>query len=70
MNTRKDHMEHIVDDIMVTEVCKLGQGADTCRFLIRGATWECAKLTSMRVTIDARVAEGSFTAIGDNCNGI
>ena len=70
MNTRKDHMDHIVDDIMVNEVCRLGQGADTCRFLTRGDTWECAKRTSRRVVIDAQVAEGSFTAIGDNCNGI
>ncbi len=54
----------------VDEVCKLGQGEDTCRFLSRCASgWECLKLTPTRKWIDQRVAAGNHSAKGDNCPG-
>jgi len=51
------------------EVCKIGQGNDTCRYVVIGADgFHCTKLTSIKSTIDKRV--NKMTAKGDNCNGI
>ena len=54
----------------VIDVCKIGQGNDCCRYLIVGGKgFECAKLTTIKATIDARVAANTFTAKADNCEG-
>lgn len=54
---------------IIKETCKIGQGADCCRYLIMGCTgFECAKLEhGLKVTIDARVE--SMSAQADNCEG-
>lgn len=58
-------------DDHVDSVCRMGQGADCCRYLTIGPEGlECAKLTPLKATLDQRVATGSFTARGDNCDGI
>lgn len=60
-----------LDFDQVKDVCKIGQGAECCRYLVTGANgFECAKLTSLRLTIDNRVEQGTFTARGDNCPGV
>lgn len=42
-----------------------------CRYLSMAPTgWACQKLSSLRPLIDARVAEGSMNAVGDNCEGV
>jgi hypothetical protein len=52
----------------VKDICKIGQGKDTCRYLMMGGTWECAKLDpSMKATLDGRGE--SMGAQGDNCPG-
>lgn len=54
----------------VREVCKVGLGELCCRYLVAGtAGFECAKLSSLKTTIDIRVAAGAFNAKGDNCEG-
>jgi len=54
------------------EICKIGQGAACCRYLIADADGiHCAKLDlGMADQIESRVARGLFTAKGDNCPGI
>jgi hypothetical protein len=56
----------------VANVCKIGQGEKCCRYLIVGGQgFECAKVQEpMKALIDKRVAEGSFRAKGDNCEGV
>lgn len=50
-------------------VCKLGQGADCCRYLGMGAGgWSCEKRGSFRVAIDGRAE--TMRAKGDNCDGV
>lgn len=52
----------------VTDVCKIGQGNDCCRYLVAGvAGFQCVKLTSMKSVLDARGT--TMTAQGDNCEG-
>lgn len=52
------------------EICKIGQGAACCRYVVAGADGiTCAKLTEVKATIDKRVADGLFTATSDNCEG-
>ena len=54
----------------VKNVCKLGQGKPCCRYLIVGYKgFECAKLTHLKLTLDAKVEENTMTAQGDNCDG-
>lgn len=49
-------------------VCKIGKGADCCRYLTMGGSgWGCAKRTAMRDAIDARADK--MNAKGDNCGG-
>lgn len=54
----------------VHRVCLIGQGNACCRYLVMGSKgFECAKLSSLRRTLDTRAEAGSIVAIGDNCDG-
>jgi hypothetical protein len=55
----------------IDEVCKAGQGARCCRFLVMGpGGFRCGKLDrSLAATINARVAANNMNARGDNCEG-
>jgi hypothetical protein len=52
------------------EICKFGQGSETCAFLAMSQGYECTKGTNIEVIIRGRLAEGSMKAKGDNCAGI
>ena len=53
----------------IIDVCKMGQGADCCRYLIcSGNGFECAKTTSLKDIIDTRVNQ--MNAKSDNCGGV
>ena len=55
------------DDDHAKSVCKIGQGADCCRYLSMGAEgFSCEKLSPLGDTIDLR---DDMTAKGDNCEG-
>lgn len=59
-----------VDDKHAKEVCKIGQGAECCRYLAMGSKgWSCEKFGSLSRMLDARVREGTMRAKGDNCEG-
>lgn len=53
------------------KVCKMGGGADCCRYLVAigGQGLRCGKLTGLKDMIDQRVANGTYKAMGDNCPG-
>lgn len=52
-------------------VCKIGQGADCCRYITMGASgWSCAKHEpSIARVVDQRAALGQMNARSDNCDG-
>lgn len=51
-------------------VCKIGHGADCCRYIAMSPKgWSCEKHTEMKRIIDYKVAVGNMTAAGDNCEG-
>lgn len=57
-------------DCHVMEVCRLGEQAETCRYLAMGAGgWSCEKHSPLAGTLDDRVTKGTITARGDNCEG-
>jgi len=59
-----------VDDAHAKTVCKIGQGAACCRYLAMGGNgWSCEKGSNLRYHLDARVAQGTMNARGDNCDG-
>lgn len=53
------------------DVCLMGRGPATCAYFsfgLEGAL--CAKgMPDVRANIEARLADGSMTARGDNCSG-
>ena len=51
----------------VEEVCRRGQGAATCRYLMWDGNWLCAKGTPLEAAIDERAAQ--MNAKADNCPG-
>jgi hypothetical protein len=55
----------------ITEICKMGQGKDCCRYLTCGSEgFMCAKLNpSLAMILDKRVREETITARADNCKG-
>lgn len=53
----------------VDEVCKLGQGADTCAFLVLASGWNCAKGSNVESILRGRLERGEMKAKGDNCEG-
>lgn len=64
-------MANTIDKTTLKDVCKIGEGADCCRYITCGSNgFECAKHTALKGELDARVASGLFTAISDNCEGL
>ena len=55
----------------VQDVCKIGQGADCCRYLVMGPKgFECTKHDAkVKEELDRKVEMGMFTSKGDNCDG-
>lgn len=53
----------------VKNVCKIGQGADCCRYLMFGDGFECARNTATAAILDMRVLAKTMIARGDNCDG-
>lgn len=52
-------------------VCKPGQGAECCRYLLAGAGGiECGKYSQFKSLLDERVSKGTMVAQGDNCEGV
>lgn len=62
----------IIGGHRITELCRPGRGADTCRFLMGGPDgWECGKHQEFfRQELDRRHEAGSMVARGDNCEGL
>lgn len=53
----------------IIDVCKMDKGTDCCRYLICGGNgFECAKMTSLKDAIDARINQ--MNAKSDNCGGV
>ena len=51
------------------DICKIGQGADCCRYVLCGPSgFECCKLTKSKESIDNNI--DTMTAKGDNCKGL
>lgn len=60
----------VIDKKHVDEVCKMGKGAECCRYLTCGPTgFNCEKHSSMAAHLDSRVKEKTINARGDNCQG-
>jgi len=54
----------------VEATCKPGS-ENCCRYLAMGSNgWECLKCSSLKETLDERVAKRTMNAKGDNCEGI
>lgn len=63
-------LQRPIDQDHVENVCKIGQGPATCRYLTMGrGGFSCEKHSELAMTIDAKVLNGQFTARGDNCAG-
>ena len=55
-----------IDGKTLREICKIGQGKVTCKFIVVGkGGYRCARLTSMQPVFEVIVQ----TAQGDNCPG-
>ena len=64
-------MSKVISKENLNKICKIGQQAKCCRYIVAGEDGiTCAKHTSFKYQIDARVAAGSFTAQADNCEGL
>ena len=55
----------------IKATCKIGQGAECCRYLVMGSKgFECALLEeSLRNTIDQKADSGNMISISKNCKG-
>lgn len=52
-------------------VCRIGQGADCCRYLTLSAMgWDCERNTTLGIVLDFKAECGSITAKGQNCEGL
>lgn len=55
----------------IKAVCKIGQGAECCRYLTAGPRgFQCEKKNvEMKRYLDLRVEAGRMNSKGDNCEG-
>ena len=59
-----------IDGKTLREICKIGQGALTCKFILCGKDgFRCAKGTKMQIAIEICVQVVQI-AKGDNCPGM
>ena len=49
--------------------CKMGQVANTCRYLGIGREYTCLKGSERHSEIDSLVENNDRRAVGDNCSG-
>lgn len=68
-------MSNIIPEDHLETVCRIGQRAACCRYIVRELAttgpYECAKhVQVLREQIDRRHAAGSMVARGDNCEGL
>lgn len=56
------------DDVRL--LCRIGEGAATCRYLTRSPVgWSCEKHGEFHKLLDQRVMLKMMNARGDNCEG-
>lgn len=54
----------------INDVCKIGQGANCCKYLLAGGDgFMCGKLTEWKEIVDKNWATTPHVAQGDNCEG-
>jgi hypothetical protein len=54
----------------VSKVCKIGQGASCCKYLVMGKAWECMRVDpANKKVIDDNWAIHPHVSQGDNCKG-
>lgn len=58
-----------IDDARAKNVCKRGQEADTCAFLVMSPSFACAKHSSFHHILQDRLDKGMMGAKGDTCSG-
>lgn len=58
-----------VSDEVQKRLCRPGQGAASCSFLVIHNGWRCAKGSDLEPLILSRRANLSMKAMGDNCSG-
>ena len=59
----------ITNEHHLSGVCRIRQGAETCRYLCFSGQMCCAKGSKLQAFIDQRFAEGGMDAKGDHCSG-
>ena len=60
----------IVDTKHLTTVCRLGEGAACCRYVVAsGGGIMCAKHDEIASRLDQYAVSGAMVARGDNCPG-
>lgn len=58
------------DDAYTETVCKIGRGAECCRYLTMAPDgWSCEKLSPIGDDLDSRARGGEMSAQSDNCPG-
>ena len=67
--TKTGNPEPIDDDAWAQNVCKPGQRAATCAFLVMSPSFACAKNSSFHNILQDRLNKGMTAAKGDNCSG-
>lgn len=56
-------------DEHIKNVCKIGQGAECCKYLLLGSGgFECGKISEWKEVVD-KEWDSTKTAQGDNCEG-
>lgn len=65
--TSTEHTMKTIPKAHLTEVCRVGQRAACCKFVVCGANgFKCAKNTHLALAINRRE---NMSAKSDNCNG-
>lgn len=63
--------KRIIYEDTLKNICKIGDGENTCRYIMRGKdNYLCIKNSIIQISIDKNVEKGVMVAIGDNCSGI
>lgn len=58
------------DTEYANETCKIGQGAECCRYLTMHPNgWSCEKSSPLKSYLDFRVRANMMISHGDNCEG-
>lgn len=71
LSTVLSDKKRIINEDTLKNICRIGTGPDTCRYIMRNQdNYVCMKNSIVQISIDETVEKRGMVARGNNCKGL